>query len=64
MIHHFKPYKVKDFGHCAFFKPEKFTMQRKECAKSEPEQTMQFPNPLDRYRIPTPRLVPRGYKSF
>lgn len=52
---------MKDFKHCAFFKPAKRIVKRRELLKSEPQQTYSAPNPLDRYRVPVPRPTPRGY---
>ncbi len=56
-----KYYHEDDMNRHCFFQPASSSKILEETLKTE-KQIDSFPNPLDRYRAPTPRLIPRGYK--
>ena len=56
-----KKYYHKDDMNChCFFQPAASSVSLKEVLEVE-KQMDSLPNPLDRYRVPRLRLVPRGY---
>jgi hypothetical protein len=56
-----KYYYQDDMNRYCFFQPAPSANQPEETLAAI-NQIDSLSNPLDRYRIPTPRLVPSGYK--
>lgn len=56
-----KYYHEDDMNRHCFFQPASSSIIPEEKLMAE-KQIDSFPNPLEKYRIPTPRLVPRGYR--
>jgi hypothetical protein len=54
-------YQADDYNHYCFFQPLSRMLLRLDRQQEELDQALDLPNPLDRYRVPIPRLVPKGY---